>query len=76
MDQKCNLCHAVPAAGIEATTKSDKMKGPDIKGLEQDADWIVAYLKKEADIEGKKHMKAATGSDDELKALAAWLKAQ
>ena len=31
--QKCNLCHAVSPAGIAATTKSEKMKGPDLVGL-------------------------------------------
>ena len=29
---KCNLCHAVSSAAVEATTKSEKMKGPDLKG--------------------------------------------
>ena len=30
--QKCNMCHAVPAVGIESKTSSDKLKGPDLGG--------------------------------------------
>ncbi len=30
--QKCNLCHSVPPAGIAATVKSERMKGPDLVG--------------------------------------------
>ena len=73
MDQKCNTCHGVEAAGIEAKMKG-KMAGPDLTKVAQDrdADWITAYLKKEADIDGKKHAKAFTGSDEELQALIDW----
>lgn len=74
--QKCELCHSVSTAGIEAKAKSDKMKGPDLVGVvtaEHDADWMVDYLRKAADLEGKKHGKAFTGSDEELGALVSWL---
>jgi mono/diheme cytochrome c family protein len=76
--QKCNLCHAVGAAGIEATTKSEKMKGPDLTGAvaERGAEWTAKFLKKEVDRDGKKHGKAFTGSDEELAALVAWLAEQ
>lgn len=74
MAQKCNTCHGVEGAGIEAKMKG-KMAGPDLTKVAQDrdAEWITAYLKKEADIDGKKHGKAFTGSDEELQALIDWL---
>ena len=75
--QKCNLCHAVSPAGIAATTKSDKMKGPDLVSLsKKDAKLLNGYLRKTADINGKKHVKGFTGSDEELGALIAWIQKQ
>ena len=75
--QKCNLCHSVPPAGITATTKSDKMKGPDLVGeSKRDAKLLNGYLRKTADLNGKKHVKQFTGSDEELGALIAWLQKQ
>ena len=71
--QKCNLCHSVPSAGIEATTKSDKLKGPDLVDLDADAQWVAKYLKKEVEKDGKSHTKPFKGSDEELKALVDWL---
>ncbi len=72
--QKCNLCHSVPPAGIVAAVKSEKMKGPDLVGLsKRDATLLNAYLRKTANINGKKHGKQFTGSDEEIGALIAWL---
>lgn len=76
--QKCNLCHAVSSAGIEATVKSEKMKGPDLTGVapKMEARLINDYLHKKAEIKGKKHGKEFTGSDEEMGALIAWLQKQ
>jgi mono/diheme cytochrome c family protein len=74
--QKCNMCHSVPTAGIEKTTKSEKMAGPDIVNLKTDAATLTKYLRKQADLNAKKHTKAFTGSDEELGALVAWIQAQ
>lgn len=76
--QKCNLCHTVSSAAIQAITKSEKMKGPDLTGLtpKQDAKLLNDYLRKKADINGKKHGKEFTGSDEEIGALIAWLQKQ
>ncbi len=75
--QKCNLCHAVPPAGITATTKSEKMKGPDLTDeSKREAKLLNGYLRKTADLNGKKHVKQFTGSDEELGALIAWLQKQ
>lgn len=76
MAQKCNMCHSVPAAGITKTTKSEKMAGPDVVNIKTDAATLTKYLRKQADLNGKKHVKAFTGSDEELGALVAWIQAQ
>jgi mono/diheme cytochrome c family protein len=74
--QKCNLCHAVSSAGIQMTMKSSK--APDIAGavVKKDAQAINNYLRKKTDMNGKKHPKDFTGSDEELGALIAWLQTQ
>jgi mono/diheme cytochrome c family protein len=76
--QKCNICHSVSSAGITATMKSEKMKGPDLTNLaaKQDAKVLNDFLRKKAPINGKKHSKEFTGSDEELGAMIAWLQAQ
>ena len=73
--QKCNLCHSVSTQGIEAKTKSDKLKGPDLIGLadKYKAEWIGRYLKKKVDKNGKYHTKSFKGTDEELQALVDWL---
>jgi len=71
--QKCNMCHSVPAAGIEAKVKSEKMKGPDLPANGLEADWIVSYLKHEVQLDGADHKKEFKDVDTELKTIAAWL---
>ena len=74
-DQKCNLCHGVSTVGIEAKTKSEKLKGPDLVNLSEsyEADWVVQYVKKEVDKDGKSHTKPFKGNDEELQVLVDWL---
>jgi cytochrome c551/c552 len=74
--QKCDMCHAVSTAGIEAKVKSAAMQGPDLVDLDLQADWMTKYLKKEVDKDGKAHKKAFSGSDEELRTLIDWLLAQ
>lgn len=75
MAQKCNLCHAVEAAGIEAKVKSDKMKGPDLGGYEPDEETdLGAFLRKEKEMDGVEHRREFKGTDEELQALLDWLK--
>ena len=75
LDQKCNMCHAVSSAGI---TPTSKIKAPDLAGLssKEDPAFVTKFLKKEADKNGKKHMKPFTGTDEELAAVVAWLQKQ
>lgn len=76
--QKCNVCHTVSSAGVQATTKSAKMKGPDLTGVapKRDARLLNDYLRKKAEINGKKHSKEFTDGDEEIGALIAWLQKQ
>jgi mono/diheme cytochrome c family protein len=72
--QKCNLCHAVSSAQIKATSK---IKAPDLSTVSlKDAAEVGKYLRKAAAINGKKHAKAFTGSDEEMGALISWLQKQ
>ena len=72
--RKCSLCHSVPAVGIEAHVKVERMKGPSLPTPEdRSADWLSRYLRKEVEREGKTHPKAFSGTDEELQALLAWL---
>lgn len=71
---KCDMCHAVPAAEIVAKTKNEKMKGGDLGGkIEGDFEAIAAYVRKEAELDGKKHKKPFKGTDEELQAIIDWL---
>jgi len=71
--QKCNLCHSVPPVGIEATTKSDKMKGPELVDLDAEAEWMGQFLRKQVQKDGANHKKEFKGTDEELQALVDWL---
>lgn len=73
--EKCNTCHAIEALGIEAKTKSETLRGPDLStvGSRHSAGELAAYLARETTIGGEKHKKEFKGSDEELQALARWL---
>ena len=77
MAQKCNLCHTVSSADIEAKM-SGKMAGPDLTGVtdRHEAEVIVDYLRGDAELNGAEHKKKFTGSDEELGALIEWLRSQ
>jgi mono/diheme cytochrome c family protein len=75
--EKCSLCHAVGKAGIEATVRSDKMKGPDLsKVADRKPAVLLDYLRQKSEIDGEKHNKAFKGSDEELGALVSWMQKQ
>lgn len=76
--QKCNLCHSIEVAGIEATTKSEKLKGPDLAatpfiGSRED---LAKFVRQTIQLDGKKHKKGFKGTDEELATLFDWLTAQ
>jgi cytochrome c551/c552 len=74
--QKCNMCHSVSTAGIEATTKSATMKGPDLVNIKLDAAATAKFLHKETEMNGKKHPKDLKLPDADRKALIDWVLAQ
>lgn len=73
--QKCSLCHGVEALGIEAKTKSEKLRGKDLSniGAERDAEWLGKFLRHEQELDGAMHKKEFKGTDEELQALLEWL---
>ena len=74
LEYKCNMCHSVPAAGIEAKTKSEKMRGADLGGpMEAGAEAVAAYLRKEGELDGSTHKKEVDISTDEVQTLLDWL---
>lgn len=75
LEAKCNLCHGIESLGIEAKTKSDKLRGKDLStiGADHDAEWFTAFLKREIELDGAKHKKSFTGTDEELMTLVDWL---
>ncbi len=77
MDQKCNMCHSVSSAQIEATIKAEKMRGPDLAGVVKadNQSEMKDFLMQKTQIDGKKHPKKIT-SEDELNALVSWLQMQ
>jgi cytochrome c1 len=73
---KCNMCHNVPPAQIERTTKSDKVAGPNLPGdnTGKPASFFAQFLKKEVtNQEGNKHKKDFNGTDQQLKDITEWL---
>lgn len=76
--KKCNMCHAVSTVGIEATVKSEAMKGPDLVGTvaAHGAENVTKYLKKESQLNGKDHKSTFKGTDAELGTIVTWLGAQ
>ena len=76
LGQKCNTCHSVSSAGIEATIKVEKMKGPDLTGVTMDKAKVNDYLLQKSEMNGKKHPKKVGGSDADVSALIDWLAAQ
>ena len=71
--QKCNMCHGVPAVGIESKTQSEKMKGPDLLIGEWEKDLLFKYIKQEAKVDDQEHKKGFKGTDEELQVLVDWL---
>jgi cytochrome c2 len=75
LELKCNTCHAVSAAAIEAKVKTADMQGPDLTGVagRLEPAQIAPYVKKEAERNGKKHKAPWKGTDAQLQAIVEWL---
>lgn len=72
---KCNLCHSVEVAGIEAKTKSEKLRGPDQSqvGERYELEWLVQFINREVTLEDKQHKKEYKGTAEDLAKIADWL---
>ena len=74
MAQKCTMCHSIETLSIAATTKSDKMKGPDLSNASaRSAEWTTKWIQRQEQIDGKTHKKEWKGSAQELTDLVAFL---
>lgn len=74
-DNGCARCHSIETQDIEATITVEAMRGPDLGqiGATRDADWVVAYVKREETQDGDRHRAPYGGSDEDLRLLSAWL---
>src|SRR5262245_32259631 len=63
---RCVKCHSIDSEGVAATPKAgeeDEVKDLSKVGSERTADWIAKFLRKEVDLDGKKHKLKFRGSD-------------
>jgi mono/diheme cytochrome c family protein len=67
---KCDKCHTLDAAGIKIAPKKNDLTGVVAK---LPADKMGAYLMKESDLNGKKHMMKFAGSKEDLALLTKWI---
>lgn len=76
--QRCGTCHSVSTAGIKAKVASGATAGGDLAGVgkRRDRTAIGAIVRQEEPVDGKKHPKRFTGSQQELDALIDWLQSQ
>jgi len=74
LDLKCNNCHAVSSASIEAKMKGPNA-GPDLAGIgaKKDAAFLKDYIQGNKDLDGKKHKSAFKGTPQQLDDVVAWL---
>jgi len=71
VDQKCNTCHGVEAAGM----KKKAAGGPPDLSLvasRHKGEWITKFLSKEESLNGKKHVKKFAGKPEEVAELVRW----
>jgi hypothetical protein len=76
VSSKCMRCHSIEAQGVAAKPKAgeeDEVKDLSKVGNEHTADWIAKFLRKQADLDGKKHKQKFRGTDADLQTLANWL---
>ena len=74
-ENKCFKCHSVSTVGIKAEKETGKMAGGDLVNLGEsyEAEFLNAYVRKEAELDGKTHKKPFKGTDEELQAIVDWL---
>ncbi|MBX3045314.1 MAG: cytochrome c [Candidatus Kapabacteria bacterium] len=74
-DAKCTTCHGIESQGVVPKKKSDK--NPDLskihKGDDYTVDFWTKYLKKDENLNNKKHPVPFRGSDEDLTTMINWL---
>lgn len=72
-DAKCTTCHSIDSKGVETRKKTDKTV--DLSKLDEghDAAFWISYLKKNENLNNKKHPVAFKGTDEDLAAMINWL---
>jgi hypothetical protein len=73
LDQKCNTCHSVESQGITKTMASSKASDLSDVGSKRTEEWLTKWMKKEQDVDGKKHSKTWSGTDADLTTLVQWM---
>jgi hypothetical protein len=73
MEQKCNTCHSVESQQITKTMASSKASDLSDVGNKRTEEWMTKWMKKEVDIDGKKHTKGWTGKEEDLTTLVKWM---
>ncbi|MDX1632809.1 MAG: c-type cytochrome [Thermoanaerobaculia bacterium] len=73
--KNCAHCHSIEVEGIEATTDSEKMRGPELSALGErmTAPEIEEYLSEGDPTLRTHHWKEFWGSEDDLEILIRWL---
>jgi cytochrome c551/c552 len=71
----CGKCHSAKAAGVMKDDGKEASGDKDLSkvGAKADATKLTSYLKKEGEVDGKKHPKEFKGSEGDLKTLVDWL---
>ena len=76
LSQGCNACHALSKAGISVKMKASKAPDLGTVTTKRETQWLIDFLRQQADSAGKKHPKPFTGSDEQLGALLGWMQEQ
>lgn len=71
LDNGCDGCHGVKAAGIPA--QSPEMGAPDLSRVDRDTTFVKAYLEQKAKLDDATHPIRFAGEAAALDTLAAWL---
>ncbi len=75
--QKCVKCHSVDSQDVATTSKKDPSEISDLSnvGAARERAFLVAYIKREETLDGKKHKYKFKGTEQELATLVDWLAA-
>jgi cytochrome c553 len=70
---KCNMCHSISSQGIEAKKKSNSTPDLSNVGATITSSKLKSYLKKESELNEKKHLVAFKGEEADFETLVSWL---